>query len=551
MIHFLKNLHAKSAGTKNLPCIFAAITLLATASASANSTVSISKNLFLQRAFSANTSRELLMEGHVTATDFDGFYSLFSATGAYQRAWDQSNNQGIGAFPFWSGTNVMTVGTNSSLSDLDAYQFGLGTVTTPGSIQLNPIVYQGGSDFLLYCGASINDPGLFFKIKAPLAVIGFNPQLTEVPATPALNYPAGALQVSTSPINDPATSMSQAFRGYLLDGQNSNGSDFLPMQFGLIDGIQKSGVQFGDIEMTLGYNFVCNEDYVFGIGLRASAPSANKPNGVYLLQPMLGRGGSWGIGGYIDGKATLWQNHTNQSLHVNVMSTILHLITTKNTIRSYDLIANGPGSKYLLVADYNGGVYQEVIQNLINLSTLDSSSSFSAEGDVTISLSYISNGWAADFGYNFWGRTGETLTITGQFPENRYAVLGNQGVGQGALVPTPAPGVNSNACQPLAQINLSAPASTTVVTQTTVTAQDSVVLATYAANRISGNSALNTTAAQQAGASTSKLFAKGSYSWLDSHFSPHLGIAGEFEISTAANNALPQWSVALIGGVYF
>jgi hypothetical protein len=319
------------------------------------------------------------------------------------------------------------------------------------------------------------------------------------------------------------------------------------MQFGLIDGIQKSGVQFGDIELTLGYNFICNEDYLFGIGLRASAPSANKPNGVYLLQPMLGRGGSWGIGGYIDGKAKLWENHTNQSLHVNVMSTILHLITTKNTIRSYDLIANGPGSKYLLVADYNGGVYQEVIQNLINLSTLDSSSSFSAEGDVTISLSYISNGWAADFGYNFWGRTGETLTITGQFPENRYAVLGNQGVGQVGITPT----FNSNACQPLAQINLSAPASTTVVTQTTVTAQDSVVLATYAANRISGNNALNTAAAQQAGASTSKLFAKGSYSWLDSHFSPHLGIAGEFEISTAANNALPQWSVALIGGIYF
>ena len=551
MIKNLKAYQYSLPSTKSLKLLFATLTFLATAKVSADSDVSTSKNLFLQRAFSANIARELLMEGHVTSTDFDGFYSFFSATGAYQHSWNQSDDKGIGAFPFWSGTNVMTVGINDGVSDLNAYQFGLGNVSTLGSITLNPIVYQGGSDFLLYFGASINDPGMFIKLKAPLAIIGINPQLTEIPATAAVNYPAGALQVSTSTINDPATSMTQAFRGSLLDGQASNGSDFLPMKFGLIDGVQKSGAQFGDIEMTLGYNFICNEDYVFGLGLRASAPSANKPDGIYMLEPILGRGGSWGVGAYVDGKAKLWENHTNQSLHFNLMATILHLMKTTNSIRSYDLTANGKGSKYLLVADYNGGVYQENIQNLINFSTLPTSSSLTAEGNVAISLSYISNGWAADFGYEFWARTGETLTITGAFPENRYAILGNQGVGETALLPTPAPATNSNACQPLARINLSAPASTTVVTATTVTAQDSVVLATLPANRISGNSAFDVAAAQQASASTSKLFAKGSYAWLDCHYSPHLGVAGEFEISTAANNALPQWSVALIGGLYF
>jgi hypothetical protein len=545
----IKNLDTSRKSSQSLRLLFTTLTCLATATLSADSTVSTSKNLFLQRAFSANIARELLMEGHVTSTDFDGFYSFFSATGAYQHDWNQSKDEGIGAFPFWSGTNVMTVGTNESLSDLDAYQFGLGNVSTLGSIQLNPIVYQGGSDFLIYFGASINDPGMFLKLKAPLAIIGINPQLTEIEATAATYYPVGALQVSNSNIiASPATSMTQAFRGYLLDGQLTTSGDFLPMQYGLIDGVQKSGAQFGDIEMTLGYNLICNEDYLFGLGFRASAPSANKPNGIYMLQPLLGRGGSWGIGGYIDGKAKLWENHTNQSLHVNVMATILHLITTKNSIRSYDLTANGPGSKYLLVADYNGNSYQNVIQNLINLSTLSSSSSFSAEGNAAISLSYISNGWAADFGYEFWGRTAEKLTITGTFPANRYAIIGRQQVGEPG-----SPTSNSGqGCQPLATINLLANADTTTpVTDVTVTAQDSIVSALTPANRISGITAFNTLAAEQSSASTSKLFAKGSYSWLDSHFSPHLGLAGEFEISTAANNALPQWSVALIGGLYF
>ncbi|MDP3787683.1 MAG: hypothetical protein Q8Q60_00010 [Candidatus Chromulinivorax sp.] len=542
MIQKLKP-HATS-NTKRLQLLFATLTCLAASTISANSDVSISKNLFLHRAFSANTSRELLMEGHIEATDFDGFFSFFSCTGAYQHSWNQSASEGIGAFPFWSGTNVMTVGTNLSNSSLDAYQFGLGTVTTDGSIELDPIVYQGGADFLLFFGASTNDPGVFLKLKAPLGIIGVNPQLTEVAATAAATYPAGAIQVSTSDITVPATTMQQAFAGNLTGGQDKNG-DFLPMEFGLIDGTQLSGAQFGDIEMALGYNFICDEDYLFGIALRACAPSANKPTGEFLLEPIFGRGGSWGIGGYIDGKAKLWEDHANKSLTLNVMGTILHLVKTTSTIRSYDVTTNGAGSKYLLVADYNANVYQGVIQNLINLSTLDSNSSFSAEGDASISLTYVSNGWAADLGYNFWGRTQEILSISGTFPTNRYAILGRQSVG---AYNAAAPATSSTLCQPSATISSSEAA---VALAGNTGATTTILAATTPANRISGNSAFDLAAAQQLSASTSKIFAKVSYSCLESHFSPHLGLAGEFEISTSANNALPQWSVALIGGMYF
>lgn len=542
------NIFKQYSVTRRRPLLLTLFSLVAASTLSADSTVSISKNLFLQRAFSANTSRELLMEGHIDPTDFDGFYSWFAFTGAYQRSWNQSVEHGLGAFPFWSGTNVMTVGTNDGSSSLDAYQFGLGTVSAAGSIALNPIVYQGGADFLIYFGAATNDPGMFLKLKAPLGIIGINPQLTEDPATLDLTtngqYRAGSIQQTTTNYADFATTMTQAFAGNLVDGQLKRG-DFLPMQYGLIDGTQLSGTQFGDIEMTLGYNFICSEDYLFGIGLRASAPSANKPDGRYMLEPIFGRGGSWGIGGFIDGKAKLWENHTSKSLTLNVMATILHLVKRTTTARSYDLKANGPGSKYLLVADYEGGIYQGVIQNLINVSTMTSNSSFSAEGDASISLTYVSNGWAADFGYNFWGRTQEILSLNETFPANRYAVLGRQSVGayNGSGAATA-----STLCQPSATINTSEAA---VALDGNTGETEMLVAATLPANRISGNAAFDCAAAQQASTSTSKIFAKGTYSWLDSHFSPHLGIAGEFEISTAANNALPQWSVALIGGLYF
>ena len=537
----IKNLpHYKKINRTRLHIACAGLTILSTFGLYA-SEVSTSTNLFLQRAFSANISREMMMEGHIIKTDFDGFYSFFAATGAYQRSWNENATTGIGALPFWSGSNAMTVGTNLSASSLDAYQFGLGNVTSNGQIQLNPIVYQGGADFLLYAGSSSNDPGVFLKIKAPLGMIGINPQFTESIVATAADYVAGAIQTSTTATYEPSTTMTQAFAG---KSNTADSGDFRVMEYGLIDGLQSSGAKFGDIEMTLGYNFICDEDHVFGLGFRASGPSGNKPTAEYALEPIYGRGSSWGVGAYVVGNMKLWENHENKYFAINIMGTVLHLLNS-NTIRSYDLTTNGVGSKYLLVADYNEGVYQGSIQNLINISTLASQSGFTAEGDAAIEFQYVSNGWEVDLGYEFWGRTQETLTITGQFPESRYAILGRQSVGafNAAL-----PGTASTLCQPSATMS-SSQAAVALVGNTGATA--TILPATVAANRIAGNSALNVPAAEQKAASTSKVFTKAAYSWLDSPNSPYVGVLGEFEISTSQNNALSQWSVAVVGGIYF
>ena len=546
----IKKLPQYQMATTRLQMLCAGLTILTTfglaaSSESFESNLSISKNLFLQRAFSANTSREMMMEGHIIKTDFDGFYSFFSATGAYQHSWNNDETDGIGAFPFWSGINSMTVGINgipgtNPVSNLDAYQFGLGNVTTNGLIKLNPIIYQGGSDFLFYAGASTNDPGLFLKIKAPLGIIKMNPQFTEPVEATAATYPNGALNEANNTTYQPATTMTQALAGLASNDPAISGL-YIPLKLGLIDGIQSSGVKFADIELTLGYNFICDEDHLFGLGLRASGPSGNKPDGVHMLQPIFGRGSSWGVGAYLVGGMKLWENHENKYFAVNIMGTVLHLLNS-NTIRSYDLTANGPGSKYLLVADYNNNTDATSIQNLINLSTMASQSSFSAEGDASLELQYVSNGWEVDLGYNFWGRTNETLVITEKFPESRYAILGRQLVGTGVGAQP------STLCQPTATINESI---NPLGGDNATNANGIAVDARIPVNRIAGSSVFDFEAAQQAAASTSKVFTKAAYSWLDSHMSPYLGVLGEFEISTSGNNALNQWSVAILGGLYF
>jgi hypothetical protein len=531
---------------------FSAVSICASAD-----TLTTSQNFFQPRAFSANLAREMLMEGS-KHRDSDGWYGEFSATAAYQRSWSQDVNttagvelaesvNGLGVHPFWSGTNVMTVGTNASSSNLDAYQFGLGPVSyvAGSSITLNPIVYQAGADFMFIVGSSANEPCFFAKIKAPVGVYNINPTLTESLTMTPVVYAANQIALTAAAMPAVvASTMTQAFAGNLSGGQTPEGN-LAAMQFGLINGDQSTGAKFGDIEMTAGYRFISNADNSFSVAVRASAPTGGQATGQYMMEPIFGRGGNWGLGGYVDGHVKLWEGNNENSLQLKLIANAMHLFNS-DTMRSYDLTANGGGSKYLLVGNFTGGVYQSSIANLINYSTLASTSSFGVEGDAAISFTYMGRGWSVDLGYEFWGRSAETLVITGDFSNEAYAVLGRQ------FVDSSTPGTASLNCQPLAQINLAAAGTLTAqnTATTLATAQTSVVSAIVAANRIA-LADLNVAGAQQDTALTSKVFSKVTYEWVDSDYRPHLGVMGEFEISTSNNNALPQWGVSLVGGVSF
>ena len=535
----------------------AAFSYAATMSASAD-VLSISKNFFQPRAFSANLAREMLMQGS-KHRDSEGWYGEFSATAVYQANWNQGNEQGsgvevvngLGTFPFWSGSNSMSLGTNGTSGvangDLDVYQFGLGPVTyaAGSSVTLNPAVYQAGADFMFVVGSSANEPCFYAKIKAPVGVYNINPQLSEAPLTfSAAQYAPGMLSVSTSNVSAPSANMQQAFAGNLVGGQSALSGNFIPMQYGLINGDVSSGARFGDIEMTAGYRFISNEDNSFTVAVRAAAPTGNTAQGVYMIEPIFGRGGNWGLGGYLDGHVRVWEGNHENSMVLKFMANAMHLFSA-DTVRSFDLINNGAGSKYLLVGNFAGGIYNGSIQNLVNVSTLGCNSSFGVEGDAVVSFSYLARGWSWDLGYEFWGRSAESLEITGDFAANTYAVLGRQAVGLNSAE-TPM-----LAAEPYAQINLAAANTNQVQSGSTVaTAQGQVVNATVAGNQVQLAN-FDVEAAEQAAAMTSKVFTKVTYEWVESDYRPHLGLMGELEISTSNNNALPQWSIALIGGVAF
>jgi hypothetical protein len=531
-----------------------------------------SQNLFQQRAFSSNSERQLesIKTNWSSDLDRDTWCGVFAIGFGYQanKASTCKNSNdlstscctNIGSVPFWSSTttnnattytysNQMTLGNNSSGSALDVYQMGMGPVTTNGTVTIDPILVQTGADLTLYVESDRCKRGFFIKAHAPIGVATMNPKLTYSDTITSVAYPAGALSVFTggSAVTAPYDNIAEAFKG----GQ---GAGFLqPMKYGTINGKQSTGAQFGDIEITVGYNVIDDEKKHFGLGVMVTAPSGNKATAVRILEPIFGNNGHWGAGVELIGH---WQCYEQDDKKIDVWleGNVQHLFNAQY-IRSFDLALNGAGSKYLLLAKYTGaGVFQNEIINAINVTTLGVKSTFGVVGDFTLAADFHWKNWSLMLGYNGWGRSCENLTLNCDCTLstlNNYAVLGRQTPfcnttlcsGEGSVC-------RPDLCEPLAKIGSSQNRNTVCNPGTLPTG---IVLATTATNRIPTdlNVALDIQGQRAHAAYTSKPFAQIQHTWECDDYAPFLAISGGYEFTNTKNSAVNMWNVGIQGGLAF
>lgn len=506
-----------------------------------------SQNLWQPHAFSVSMSREIILEkpAWTNITDVEGWNGTFGVGFEFMKNWGENCKcepkhccQSLGSMPFWASnkSNQMTLGDNSGDYDLDVYQLGMGPVTTTGTVRLDPSIYQTGGDFFLYAGTHRSEKGFFLKFHGPVGLMGVNPRISDTGDLAATPYPVNEIAPAETP--ELYTTIKKAFAGGTSSG------DLRAMKFGLIDCQHTSAVKFGDLEFAIGYNLYADEVKHIGIAIRFSAPTGNKADGVYVLEPIFGRNGHWTAGGELIGHWRIWEADKDDSyFEIWFDGVVEHLFSSKH-IRSFDLKKNGKGSKYLLVAKYTGspGVYQNEINNVINLTTLPVESTFSVEGNFALMFDFHSRNWSMGIGYEGWGRTCESLKIDCSCPNSinlsDWAVLGRQKIAHGS---DPVIAL----CEPAATISKSQPA--------TDTATASIVTATDIKNRIPENlsEAIDIDGQRAHAVYTSKVFAQIAYTFKDSDYCPYLGISGSGEINQSYNNAANFWSVGLQGGLAF
>lgn len=503
----------------------------------------------------------------------------------------------LGSMPFWSGTNIMTVGNNDGRADLDAYQLGMGNIKVNedgigGVIQLNPLVQHVGSDMYLHWVHKQNKPGLYFKLHVPVGAMIIQPKFkelvqavpddtisfTQVTADPNSTTITYQFPEYPTPFFRPQT-VSQAFFGGTPSHNRLDGNRLHPIRLrkARIAVENQVEIRLGDITGSLGYNIVDKPTGYFGVAFKFSCPTGNVALGDYMLEPIFGRAGLWGVGGDVSGMCNLWSNKAQtKSVNMTVQGEVLHLINGRTpNFRSFDLKQNGPGSKYLIVQKYIGtydhrtsgfittqGIEPRTIQPAANITTLPVISNIGVEGSLGFMLDYTSDNFKAGIGAEFWGRSAEKLQIDTRsavafrLPTlNDFAVLGRQLSGyiidgQVNLLPT-------FYCQPLARIDKSQDAVQLVGTPPSVSRPTSLPAgiedARIASNRIPAkfDEALDIERAQASAVWTGKIFGQAEYIWTKRYYSPSLSVVGSVEFSNNTNNSMQFWTVGLCGALHF
>lgn len=590
-------------------------------SSCSNTSCAQSKNTWLPRAFSSNASREITLEKTVFQTDSarSEWFGTFSFATEYMQNFGAKCNscKNLGSLVFWgaSENNTMTIGKNDGSADVDAWNFGLGNVQVNadgigGTITLNPKVTQAGTDFMLYFTHKKDERGLYFKVHAPVGAIIVNPQLTEegtkIDTTPlgqttnALTLPAPGETAATITYNttyfapeNRATSMTSAFAGGLGDGLSLNGlrrDAALQLEYGRISAFKQTEIRLADLSVALGYNLWANEKGLVALGFKATCPTGNVPTAQFALEPIFGRAGAWGVGGDLMAHYKAWENEAGtRFLDIWLQGDVLHLFSGRTGHRSFDLKANGKGSKYILLQHFHeapdGSVIPGSYTQAVNVTSLPVYSKFAVEGSAALMFDFHCHNWNLAVSGEFWGRTKETLSINmkecvdrQKENLNHYGVVGRQASAFNVLSGAVLNGALGNPAdviplvEPLAKINQSQDTITlngggnapgapligqvyfpTATYTPDLPASTTLVDGRVATNRIPAdlNEALDICGAAAAKAFTGKIFGQFGYTFNDCRYTPNIAFIGGAEFTNKTNSAVQMWSVGLQGSINF
>lgn len=528
----------------------------------------ISQNLWQSRAFSGYSSVNLIQMKEAYGKDlFENeseedpvFY--FTTAGRYMQSF--GNGCKLGAMPFWSGTNTMTIGTSDGKSNLDAYQFGMGEVETPGSITLSPNVQQFGADMMFYYMQHKVGRGVVFKVNAPLGGMKIKSNLCETPAL-LKNVPNEAWTPPYPAVANRPQTLTTALQGGSLNKGELFSEVLHPIALykGRVSCCPLTAVRLADLSFTLGYNVV-NEDRGFlMLGFKTTCPTGNVPTGDFIFEPVFGRAGHWGVGLEMSAAMDICESDCSK-LSLWAQGELLHLMNGRTpSFRSFDLKLNGKGSKYMLLQYYAAenpdltatpanptGRVGSFITQAVNVTTFPVISKFGVEGSFALMLNYEKENWNAGLGVEAWGRTAENLSIdycnalnSGMVNLNDYAVLGRQ------ISKNNEDDVLLSYCQPLATINKSADVQLT----STNTDTDNVKDARVSTNRIPGviTDALDICGAAAPRAVSGKVFGELGYTWKERCHNPNLSFFGGAEFTDTKSNMINLWSVGLKGSFVF
>jgi len=347
-----------------------------------------------------------------------------------------------------SGSNVETRGACDWLADY----FGLPT-DFQSCVTFEPRIDNFLIDFNLYLGLDDWCKGLYFRIHAPVVHTRWDLNMCECVQDAGDNaYWPGYFNktvniVGTSTVGIARADLVPNFTTFASGCGVINSQEFMfnPLCAARMSCCNHKETALSDIQMALGYNVWCEDDYHVGFNLRAAAPTGTRPTGMYLFEPIVGNGKHWELGAGMSTHWCFWSDECDcKSLAFYIDANVTHLFKTRQC-RTFDLCGK-PLSRYMLTAKFKTPVedllagedqlqvkpskqFAGIYSPLANLTTFAVDVSVGAQADLVLMLQYLHCNWSCNIGYNFWGRSCERIECPCNccpcFEENTWGLKGD------------------------------------------------------------------------------------------------------------------------------
>lgn len=383
-----------------------------------------------QDSNSANRLVRLVNEDHTKKNNYRFAWGFDCTLGAQQSFGNKDNNV-LAKWFLFNGSNRVTVGmpNNSTFFDVDGNQFGLLTANSQagriGTLSLNPTLKNIISNINFWFDLNTFVHRMwartYFTAVNTKTSLGLCSQTNNVQTSG--DYPDGQFTTNCGGAPIAYTTVIQAFKGNIAFG------DVPALLYGKFYGDSKSTAGLASIRFDLGFDVIKKIDSFLNCAVCVLVPTANRPKGTYLFEPVVGANKSWQLGVEFTGAYNGLYASQKMDVDLYVDATFTHLFKTKQT-RVFSLKNNGAGSQYLLVKQFDLSIgVVEAGERVANIFAGQAhiGSNIMVDASVMMHLTRCS-GFFFDLGYNFWLRSKETLSKTvclRNFEKDKYGVKGD------------------------------------------------------------------------------------------------------------------------------
>lgn len=484
-------------------------------------------SVFMPVAMNGTAASNLGWSGSIYQHDSDELRACFKV----QLEYGANNKRSeIGKYLSPSGTDTFIVGpvkttAANATTDIAGINLLFDDLFLSGNVTFKPKAQDLVVDFGMYVDLAEWLDGLYFRSHMPLQHSRWEVEIDEAAvATAAAAFTTGQVDVGAGAAAI-YTTVADAFKGDKTVGDSTLWS------YGKIDG-KRTATKLGDVNLTLGYNFINKEHCHLGVGVTGILGAGGKTKAEYVFEPIIGYAGRFGVGGTIDGGARLWDRDDTHQLVANMTFYAAHLFDNEQR-RSYDLTDSGDMSRYLLVKTFNATpAYVGTagsLTNVNNIASLKAKIGIDVVYNGNITFCWQMDNVSVDFGYQVAGHGKEKHkswvdTITA----STYALYDSTSTDAATM-----DALDNNQAVDLVAIS------------GLITGQATAATPSAANGFFISNDSLNKDSGLMKSAVEHTLFAGVNYTWSDNEWMPSVGALGSYHIAGSDNNTFDRWSVGV------